>query len=56
MFGNQIGSCCKNAEKEWLIPFQDVFKRELRDELRIWKIPGFRIINEETAIEKHLIL
>ena len=46
----------KNAEKEWLIPFQDVFKRELREELRIWKIPGFSIINEETAREKHFIL
>lgn len=46
----------KNAEKEWLIPFQDALKRELRDELRIWKIPGFSIINEETAREKHLIL
>lgn len=46
----------KNAEKEWLIPFQDVFKRELREELRIWKIPGFSIINEEMAREKHFIL
>lgn len=46
----------KNAEKEWLIPFQDVFRSVLQDEMRIWKIPGFSIINETTAREKHFIL
>ena len=46
----------KNAEKEWLVPFQDVFKNTLRDELRIWKIPGFSIINETTARDKHFII
>jgi len=46
----------KNAEKEWLVPFQDVFKNILQDELRIWKIPGFSIINEATARAKHFII
>lgn len=46
----------KNAEKEWLVPFQDVFRNVLRDELRIWKIPGFSIINEATARNKHFII
>lgn len=46
----------KNAEKGWLVPFQDVFGNVLRDELRIWKIPGFSIINEETARSKHFII
>lgn len=46
----------KNAEKEWLIPFQDVFRKVLQDELRIWKIPSFSIINEETAREKHFVI
>lgn len=46
----------KNAEKDWLIPFQDVFRNMLQDELRIWKIPCFSIINEETARNKHFII
>lgn len=46
----------KNAEKSWLAPFQDVFRNELQDELRIWKIPGFSIINEETARNMHFII
>lgn len=46
----------KNAEKGWLAPFQDVFRNELRDELRIWKIPGFSIINEEAARNKRFII
>ncbi len=46
----------KNAEKEWLIPFQEVFRNVLQDEMRIWKIPSFSIINEATAREKHFIL
>lgn len=46
----------KNAEKEWLIPFQDVFRNILQDELRIWRIPGVHIINEEIARDKHFII
>lgn len=46
----------KNAEKEWLIPFQDVFRRELKDEMRIWKIFSFIVINEEMARAKHFIV
>lgn len=46
----------KNAEKSWLIPFQDVFRNILQDELRIWRIPGFSVINEETARRKHFII
>lgn len=46
----------KNAEKEWLVPFQDVFRNVLQDELRIWKIPSFNVINEETARNKHFII
>lgn len=46
----------KNAEKEWLAPFQDVFRNRLQDELHIWKIPVFSIINEEMARKKHFIL
>lgn len=46
----------KDAQKEWLAPFQDVFGKVLRDELRIWKIPGFSIINEDAARKKHFIL
>lgn len=46
----------KNAEKEWLIPFQDVFRRELKDEIKIWKVFSFIVINEAAARAKHLIL
>lgn len=46
----------KNAEKEWLVPFQDVFRNMLQDELKIWKIPSFSVINETTAREKHFII
>ena len=46
----------KNAEKGWLVPFQDVFRNVLQDELRIWKIPGFSVINEDTARRKHFII
>lgn len=45
----------KNAEKEWLVSFQDVFRKELKDEMRIWKIPDFIVINEEKAREKHFV-
>ena len=33
-----------------------VFRKLLQNELRIWKIPGFSIINEATAREKHFII
>lgn len=46
----------KNAEKKWLEPFRDIFCRELKDEMQIWKIPTFIVINEETARKKHFIL
>lgn len=46
----------KNAEKEWLVPFHDVFTKILQDEMKIWKIPSFSIINEDMAREKHFIL
>ena len=45
-----------NAGKEWLIPFQDVFRRELRDEIKIWKVSSFIVINEAAARVKHLVL
>ncbi|MCI8577898.1 MAG: hypothetical protein HFG64_10390 [Lachnospiraceae bacterium] len=46
----------KNAENEWLAPFQDVFRTKLRNELRIWKIRAFNIINETTARNKGFII
>jgi len=46
----------KNAEKKWLAPFQDVLNKEMKDEMLIWKIPSFIVINEETARRKHFIL
>ena len=46
----------KYAENEWLAPFQDVFRTKLRNELRIWKIRAFNIINETTARNKGFII
>ena len=46
----------KNAEKERLIPFQDVFRRELKDEMKIWKISGFIVINDAKARDKQLVI
>lgn len=46
----------KNAEIGWLIEYQNVFRRELQNEMRIWKIPDFLILNEEQARKKHFIL
>ncbi len=46
----------KNAEIAWLDPFQDKFRKELRKEMRIWKIPDFIILNEEQARKKQFIL
>ncbi|MCD8118841.1 MAG: hypothetical protein LUE29_05065 [Lachnospiraceae bacterium] len=45
----------KNAEKAWLEPFEDVFNKLLRDELKIWKIPRVFVINEQMAKEKGLV-
>lgn len=46
----------KNAEKKWLGPFADVFRKKLQHEMKIWHIQSFLVINEETAREKKLIL
>lgn len=46
----------KNADKSWIIPLQDIFRKELRSEMQIWKIPEFIILNEEQARKKHLII
>lgn len=46
----------RNAEKEWLIPFQEVFRRELKDEMKIWKISSFMVINEATARDKQFVI
>ncbi len=35
---------------------QDVFKRELKDEMRIWKISDFIVINEATARARNFII
>ena len=45
----------RTAEKEWLIPFQDVFRKALQDEIKIWNISAVSIINEDTARDKHFI-
>lgn len=46
----------KNANKSWIVPLQDVFRKELKAEMHIWKIPDFIILNEEQARKKHLII
>ena len=46
----------KNADKSWLVPLQDIFRKELKAEMHIWKIPDFIILNEEQARKKHLII
>lgn len=30
----------KNADKSWIIPLQEKFRKELNAEMRIWKIQG----------------
>lgn len=45
-----------NADKSWIVPLQDVFRKELKAEMHIWKIPDFIILNEEQARKKHLII
>lgn len=46
----------KNAKETWLAPLQDVFRKELKVEMRIWKITDFFILNEEMARKKHFIV
>lgn len=46
----------KNADKSWIVPLQDVFRKELNAEMRIWKVPDFIILNEEMARKKHFIV
>lgn len=46
----------KNADKSWIIPLQEKFRKELNSEMRIWKIQDFMILNEEQAKKKHLIV
>lgn len=46
----------KNANKSWIVPLQDVFRKELKAEMHIWKIPDFIILNEEQARKKRLII
>lgn len=31
----------KNAKKTWIAPLQDVFRKELKAEMRIWKVTDF---------------
>lgn len=46
----------KNAEKEWLKNYADVFQRQLRPEMKIWNIRSVLVMNESTARTKGLIL
>ncbi len=46
----------KNADRSWIVPLQDVFRKELKAEMHIWKIPDFIILNEEQARKKHFIV
>ena len=46
----------KNADKSWIIPLQEKFRKELNSEMRIWKIQDFMILNEEQARKKYLIV
>ncbi len=46
----------KNADKSWIIPLQEKFRKELYPEMHIWKIQDFIILNEEQARKKRLIV
>lgn len=46
----------KEAEPEWLIHYPDIFQNELRNEMKIWKIPSFAVITEAKAREKQLLI
>lgn len=45
----------KNAQSEWLAPYQDIFREYLRNEMKIWNVPLFAVITEQKAREKKLI-
>lgn len=45
----------KNAEPKWLVPFSDVFRKRLHNEMKIWRIQSFLVINEAKARERRLI-
>lgn len=45
----------KNAESAWLIPYQDIFREQLRNEMKIWNVPVFAVITEEKARAKRFI-
>ena len=46
----------KSADRAWLDPFRDKFRKELSKEMRIWNIQEFFILNEEQARKKHFVL
>ena len=46
----------KNADKSWIIPLQEKFRKELNAEMRIWKIQDFVVLNEEQPRKKQLII
>lgn len=37
------------------VRFKDLFEQQLRNDMRIWKIQNFIIMNEETAYKRHFI-
>ena len=46
----------KNAQNDWLIHYPDVFQNELRNEMKIWRIPTFAVITETKAREKNFLV
>lgn len=46
----------KNADISWIPPLQDVLRKALRAEPRIWKIQDFIILNEEMARKRRFIV
>ena len=46
----------KGADRSWLDPFRDKFRKELSSEMRIWRIQEFFILNEEQARKKHFVV
>lgn len=46
----------KNAQTEWLKHYQEKFQEELRREMRVWGIPSFVILNEDSARKKGLLV
>lgn len=46
----------KNAEPQWLTHYQDVLKRNLAEEIKVWKIKSLIVINEDAARAQKLIL